>query len=190
MAWKKVSYKLTSDCPMLCHNGQSADPLNPWAKALSQITTKRKKTDADHEEMARIGFYSSLYMGKDGPVIPTENIEALVINGAKKSREGMVAKSGVFADGDMRLEYEGPRTADEMWKMDEFKFSAMVRVGTGKVARMRPIFREWSGVVTLNYDDSMVNVSRLDDWMHATGTQVGLGDWRPKYGRFSVERLK
>ncbi len=190
MAWQKVSYKLTSDCPMIVHNGQTADPLNRFAKELKQVTGKRKKVDSDYEELARIEFYAGLYMGKDGPIIPATNIDALLINAAKKSREGTAAKSGVFAAGDMRLEYEGPRTVDEMWKVDDFKFSALVRVGMARVSRMRPIFREWSGVITLNYDDAVLNLSRLDDWMYAAGTQVGLGDWRPQHGRFSVERLK
>lgn len=189
MAWQKVDYRLTSDCPMIVHNGQTADPRNKWAKALKQITSKRKKTDADYEEIARLEFFAGLYMGKDGPIIPAMNIDALMINAAKKSREGTTAKSGVFADGDMVLQYEGPREADELWQLEDFKFSALVRVGTSKVPRMRPIFREWSGVVTVNYDDAVLNLSRLDDWMYAAGTQVGLGDWRPQHGRFTAKRL-
>jgi hypothetical protein len=189
MAWQKVSYKLTSDCPMIMHSGQTADPRNKWAKAIKQISGKRKKTDADYEEMARLEFSAGLYMGKDGPIIPAANLDAMIINGAKKSREGVTAKSGVFALGDMSMIYTGPRKVDDLWEEEEFRFSALVRVGQARVARMRPIFREWSGVVTLNYEDSVLNLSRLDDWMFVAGTQVGLGDWRPQHGRFSVERL-
>ena len=143
MAWKTVSYKLTSVCPMIVHNGQMADPLNKFAKALKQISSKRVKTDADYEEMARIEFMAGLYMGKDGPIIPAANIDALLINGAKKSKEGQLAKGGVFTTEHALMNYDGPRSADGLWQDDRFRFSAIVRVGQARVARMRPIFNEW-----------------------------------------------
>ena len=70
MAWQTLKYKLTSSSDMLLHNGQMANPLNKWAKLSRQISSKRAKTDADYEEMARIEFFASLYMAADGPVLP------------------------------------------------------------------------------------------------------------------------
>jgi hypothetical protein len=189
MAWKSVSYKLTSSAPLIAHNGQTADPLNKWAKALKLISSKRAKTDADYEEMARIEFMAGLYMGEGGPIIPAFVLDPVVVNGAKKSKEGMVAKSGCFCLEHARLDYDGPRTADELWNDEQFRFSALVRVGNARVSRMRPIFRNWGAIVTLHVEDTMVNVSRVDAWLDAAGTQVGIGDWRPQYGRFTAERL-
>lgn len=189
MAWKTVSYKLTSACPMIVHNGQTADPLNKLAKALKQVSSKRVKTDADYEEMARIEFAAGLYMGKDGPIIPAANIDAMLINGAKKTKEGVAAKSGVFTVNHAVMEYDGPRTVEELWADDRFRFSAIVRVGQARVARMRPIFNEWSAVVQLNVEDSVVNPARVHEWLVTAGSVVGLGDWRPQHGRFDVEKL-
>ena len=56
MAWQTLRYQLTSSSDMLLHNGQMANPLNKWAKLMKQISSKRAKTDADYEEMARIEF--------------------------------------------------------------------------------------------------------------------------------------
>lgn len=189
MAWQSVTFRLKSIAPMLMHNGQTADPLNRWAKLLKQVSSKRAKTDADYEEMARIEFYAGLYMGEHGPIIPAHVIDAMTINAAKKSKEGMLAKSGVFCLDHARLEYDGPCTPEELWANERFHFSSIVRVGTARVARMRPIFREWEANVTLNVEASVVNPARLTDWMLAAGTQVGLGDWRPQYGRFQATRL-
>lgn len=189
MAWQTLKYKLTSSAPLIMHNGQAADPLNKWAKMSKQISSKRSKTDADHEEMAHIDFLAGLYLDDSGPIIPSFVIDAVIINGAKKSKEGMTAKSGCFCLEHARLEYDGPRTANELWNSEEFRFSAIVKVGMARVARMRPIFRKWTATITLNVEDTMVNPSRVTEWLVAAGTQVGIGDWRPQYGRFTVEKL-
>jgi len=189
MAWQTLKYRLTSDAPLIMHNGQTADPLNKWSKSLKQISSKRAKTDADHEEMARIEFMAGLYMNETGPIIPAHVVDALIINAAKKSREGPTAKSGCFCLEHAPLEYEGPRTADELWKDETFRFSSIVRVQSARVARMRPIFNKWSVVISLHVEDSLVNPTRIDEWLNVAGTQVGIGDWRPQYGRFTAERL-
>ena len=96
MAWQKVSYKLTSDCPMIVHNGQTADPLNRFAKELKQVTGKRKKVDSDYEELARIEFYAGLYMGKDGPIIPATNIDGIAgraHRGLRETRDGDILET-------------------------------------------------------------------------------------------------
>lgn len=189
MAWQTLKFRLTSSAPLIQHNGQTADPLNKWSKLLKQISSKRAKTDADYEEMARIEFMAGLYMDETGPIIPNYLIDALLVNGAKKSKEGMLAKSGCFCLEHARLEYEGPRAAAELWEREDFRFSAIVRVGTARVSRMRPIFRKWAAVITIQVEDTQVNPARVEEWLTAAGQQVGLGDWRPQNGRFTVERL-
>lgn len=189
MAWIPVSYRLTSSAPMLQHNGQTADPLNRWAKALKQISSKRKKTDSDFEEMARIEFMAGLYLGPDGPIIPPNVIDGAVKEAAKKSREGRTAPAACYCLDPATLEYDGARDPAELWSDDRFRFSAIVRVQSARVCRMRPIFSEWAATVKLMMEDTVINVSKLDDWMYIAGTQVGIGDWRPQYGRFTAERL-
>jgi hypothetical protein len=171
------------------HCGQTADPLNKFSKAIKQISGKRNKTDADFEEMAHLEFLAGLYLGQDGPVIPAFVVDSLLVNAAKKSRDGMKAKSGCFCLEPAKLEYDGPRDAESLWADESFRFSAIVRVQSARVARMRPIFNDWSAIITLNFEDSIINIGSLDDWMHVAGTQVGVGDWRPQYGRFTAERL-
>ena len=189
MAWQTLVYQLKSDCQMIVHNGQTADPLNKWAKALKQISCKRKKTDADHEEMARIEFYAGLYIGKDGPIIPARNVDSMLVNAAKKNREGQAAKSGVFCLRDATMEYDGPRVVEDLWADERFRHVAIVRIGTARVARTRPVFSEWTAKVQVQIEDTVVNPKQIDDWFHVAGTQVGLGDWRPQHGRFSALRM-
>lgn len=163
--------------------------MNKFAKALKQITSKRVRTDADILEMARIEFLAGLYMSESGPVLPAQLIDAALINGAKKSKEGVSAKSGLFCPEHAPLEYDGPRTADELWEDDRFRHSALVKVGMARVVRTRPIFESWTATVKINVEESVVNPSRVDDWIVTTGSIVGLGDWRPRYGRYEATRL-
>lgn len=189
MAWQVAKYELKSSCPMLVHNGRAANPLDRYAKMMKEVSSKRNKTDADYELLARIEFMAGLYMSKDGPIIPAQNIDAMLINAAKKVKEGMIAKAGVFCLEPALMEYDGPRDDEGLWADESFRHIALVRVGTARVARCRPVFNEWSAVVTINYEDTVVNIGAIDRWFQLAGTQVGLGDWRPQWGRFSATRL-
>ena len=189
MAWQTVKYQLKSLCPLLMHNGQTADPLNRYSKAMKQISGKRAKTDADYEEMARIEFMGALYMAEDGPCIPTDVFDAVLINGAKKSKEGPLAKSGVFTTKYASLSYDGPRTADLLWADENFRLVKRVKIGQSSVMRTRPMFSKWEAIVELDYEPSIINPARIDDWLEIAGVQVGLLDWRPQYGRFLAERI-
>ena len=186
MAWQKRSYVLKSSAPLLMHNGQTANPLNKFAKAMKQVSSKRVKTDADYEELARLEFAAALYMGQDGPVIPAQCIDAMVTEAAKKQRKGKDAKAAVYCPDHASLSYDGPRTLDELWADERFRFVTNVRVQTARVVRTRPMFNDWTATIALNFEDGMVNPAELDQWMVIAGNGIGIGDWRPRYGRFEV----
>jgi hypothetical protein len=139
--------------------------------------------------MARLEFFAGLYMGPDGPVLPSYMIDAVLVAGAKKTKEGKIAKSGVFCTEHASLEYDGPRTAEDLWADERFRFSAIVRVQNARVARMRPRFESWQALVKLKFEPTTVNSSRIDNWLEIAGSQIGLGDWRPQNGRFQATRL-
>ncbi len=46
---------------MLQHNGQTADPLNEFAKELKKVSGKRNKTDEYHALMGEIEWRAGLY---------------------------------------------------------------------------------------------------------------------------------
>ncbi len=189
MAWQVLRYQLTSDCPMLMHAATTVDPLHPLAKELKRVSGKKAKTDADHEMMARIEFMAGLYMGKDGPIIPAANIDAMLIRAAAKVKEGTIAKTAIYCKASAPMQYDGPRDADALWACEQFRHRCRCKVGMASVMRTRPVFNEWSAVVELAVETSTVNPSQVDAWFAIAGQQVGLGDWRPQHGRFSVVRI-
>ena len=188
MVWKSLRLRLSGKS-FIAHNGQLANPLNKFTKSLKEVTSKRSKTDADFERMAQIEFCGSLYMNGAGPCIPAEMIEAAAVAGAKKVKAGPKAKAGLVAADHAALEYEGPRTADELWANEDFRLVAGVKVNNSRVMRTRPIFKNWSAVIEIEYDDTMANESSVIEWFQRCGAEVGIGDWRPKHGRFRVEQV-
>ena len=98
MAICKASLTLRGRNQILLHNGQTADPRNRYAKDMKAISSKRKKVDADFDQMARIEWFAGLYVGdyqKDGntyatTTIPAHVIEGTIIGGAKKSKNSPV----------------------------------------------------------------------------------------------------
>ena len=185
---KTIQLKIVGVSPFISHNGQTADPLNKFSKAIKEISGKRKKTDADYEEMARLEFLAGLYVSKGDIVLPSTVIEAAAINGAKKIKSGQQAKAGLFVEHHGTFEYEGPRNPDDLWANESFRIVSPVKIGMSKVMRTRPIFNKWSSVFTVTYVDDLINEATVLEAFKHAGQQCGVGDWRPKFGRFNVEK--
>lgn len=177
--------------PLLMHSARLADPLDPATKALAKVTGKRKKTDDDHEEVSRLEFLGSLYISEEfGPFIPGQNLEACLFRGASRTKQGTALKSALLIPQNVNpIIYVGPRSADEMWKDESFVHRASVKVGTSRVIRTRPVFVNWQIVFDGELDTEVVDQGSLEGIVDTSGRLVGLGDWRPRFGRFKVNSL-
>lgn len=190
---KIISLTMTGTSPLLCHNGQTADPLNYYSKKLKEVSGKRKKTDADHQQMAKIEWFAGLYLSQKRFILPAHVIESCIISGAKKSKMGVQTKMGLFVTSDAVLSFDGMPDGDieqavleQMFDAETFAFTTGVKIGQKKVMRTRPIFRNWSAVLPLQYDPTVLNRDELQGICLDAGALVGVGDWRPKYGRFNA----
>ena len=188
-----VQIQLQGVSPLLCHNGQTADPRNTYAKAMKAVSGKRKKTDADYDELARLEWLAGLYRIDGDLVIPDYVIESAMIKGAMKSKRGPQAKCGLFFTEHSSLEFDGKPAAitddtlSEMFESGQFTHTIGVKVGMAKVMRTRPVFRNWSITITAQYDPDVLNMRDVEDIAIDAGKLVGIGDWRPKHGRFNAE---
>lgn len=173
---------------LIMHNGRTSNPLDPFAKAMKEISSKRKKTDADLEALSNIEFKAGLYVNeKDKVIIPSRVLESVLVEGAKKSKEGKLALSGMFVDTDAVLEYDGKdMSVDDLCKSPDHRLCVAVRVGMAKVMRTRPHFKNWKASFKVSVSDTVANESQLKRWIEDAGTLVGIGDWRPRHGRYEV----
>ena len=180
--------------PLLMSNGRMANPLDPAAKAVKRVSGKRQKTDDDYMELARLDHAGALYIDSDvGPFIPPDNIWRSLYDAAKKSKRGVKFKEGVFILSNINpLAYKGPRDVDALWKDENFRFITTVVVSRRRVPRCRPIFRDWKVDAEGILDPNVLEIQELKDVAVTAGQLVGLGDWRPKFGRYSatVEQIR
>jgi hypothetical protein len=56
--------------------------------------------------------------------------------------------------------------------------------------RTRPIFNRWSLTFEVQVDNEEFPKKTLETSIQDAGRLVGIGDWRPKHGRFELTELK
>lgn len=192
MSMKGLICTLTGTRPLLQHNGQLANPLNPYAIELAKVTRKRGKTPEDHAQIARIEWTASLYLDDLGQgglqvVIPGENIEAMITESGRRVRKGKLTAAGVISVGPFPLEYDGPQAPADLWAAgDQWRLIKTPRVRGSRVLRTRPRFYPWAVRPTIHFEPSILSEDDIKTIVESAGRYVGLGDWRPRYGTFEV----
>jgi hypothetical protein len=174
---------------MLMHSARLSDPLDPATKALKAVSSKRVKTEDDHQAVAEAEWLGSLYLDPDiGPFIPGGNITAALVAGAKLNKLGTRVTRGLLITTDVNpLAYQGPRDAIAMWRSGNFTHRASVVVSQARVMRTRPMFRQWATGAEGIVDESQLDLDQLGQIADNAGSFVGLGDWRPRFGRFTAK---
>ncbi len=188
---KQVKFKLIGQAPLLQHNPRLANPLDPATKEIAAIARKRGKTDADHETLAQLEFKAGLYFhDEEGPYVPAPWIDRTLQDSGKREKLGSTlrAYSRVLEDR-LAIEYDGPRTMEGLWKK-RFHLTLPVGVNGRKTMRTRPCFAEWSVQCTVMYDEAALDAAQIVRIMERAGQAVGIGDYRPRYGRFTCEVLQ
>jgi hypothetical protein len=191
---KTIKVKWTGIRPLVMHNGLMADPTNPLVRRIKEITSKgsKKLTDADYEERDRLEWDAGLYWdSQDGLIMPSDNIERCIQLGAQKSRIGKDVQAAVFcAAPHVCIEHAGPKDKDKLYADPRYTLRKGVAVQKSRIIRIRPMIPTgWSMTFDIEFDEGIVNPKNLIKAMTDAGSLVGLGDWRPKFGRFLVEEL-
>ena len=186
--YKSISLTIEGAVPLLMHNGSMADPLNQFPREIKKISGKRDKTEADHEEIGRLEFLGSLWLSGGAPCIPGEAIEAAIVAGAKKKKRGNQAKAGIICPDMYPLIYDGPRDPLELWADERFRLRVGAKVGQARIMRTRPRFDNWKCNIKIEFMPSLLNESEVRDIAETVGLIIGIGDWRPRFGRFLLTK--
>lgn len=178
---------------MLMHSARGANPLDPMTRAHKELTSKRKKTDEDYEAIARSEWFLALYHDEEiGPYVPSANVRASLIGGAKFNKLGMEVKRSVLMDEErIAVEYAGPRDPEAMFESRRFIDCRAVGVGKSRLMRTRPVFLDWSMTCHLHYPEERIELDQIRLAFENAGRLIGLGDFRPEcggtFGRYKVE---
>ncbi|UPW39666.1 hypothetical protein ESCO50_00062 [Escherichia phage vB_EcoM_ESCO50] len=187
---KLLNVRITGTRPFLSHNDTLSDPLNPLTKYHKALSSKRKKTDEDYALLAESQLVTSCYYDEQlGFVMNGEMIEACIKSGAKLNKLGKVIDRAIMlTDVVFPMTIKNcPANPQELAKNPDFIYAKSVKIGTARVMSYRPIFRDWSVEFGLMFDEEQISKEELLMVLENAGNLCGVGDWRPRFGRFSVE---
>lgn len=171
-----------------------ADPFNEHVERLDELSSipQKKRTKEQQWEIFKAQWEGYLYFDeKRGPVIPGQNVEACLREGAAKLKMKKDVLERLQVDEVLiPLEYKGPRDLARMWesKAPVFKDIRIVgKSGSSKRPICRPIFQApWSITFTVVLDD--LKPQQVLAAAEQAGRFVGIGTHRCfKWGRFSAE---
>jgi len=189
VAYLNLKVSITGVAPLLLHNARLANPLDPITQKMKSLHSVRKKTDETRADVARLEWEGSLYVNDKGRVcIPGENIESMIIEAAKKDKLGKQAKAAIIVDGLFELRFpDATKSIANLWHIEKYRDVRSVKVQQARIMRCRPIFREWSLDIIVSYLPTLMNRDEVVKAIKTAGVQCGLGDYRPRFGRFESE---
>lgn len=184
-----ITLKITGASPLLMHADTFANPLHPATKLHKALTSKRKKTDEDHEAIARSEFISGCYWNEqDGFHVPGQNFDATFQMGARLAKLGTHWKRGAVVVTDQaKLLFDGPSTPEALWEDSRFVDCRGVKVGQSKIMRYRPLFTRWAAVVDVAINPEVLDVAEAKKAITDAGRLIGVCEYRPRFGRFEVD---
>jgi hypothetical protein len=194
--------------PLIIHSDKGLDPKHPLVLRAKEIQANKRTKDLDENvaEMEWLKYAVSFYGGlNDAPAIPIDNVLKCIQEagfsvkrtGAKEVASGV----DIAEDDDIAVVYKGPRTPRAMFDhvVDgerPYVRSKSVRIPPGPRGKRVPLSRPripegWTMNFTLVKSAfSALSDKELRKMVENAGTQVGLCDWRPRYGRFEVTQFE
>lgn len=190
-----MKFNWTGVSALLMHSARLVDPLDSLVQQMGVITKKgARKTEADHAQLAWLEFQGGLYWDEAaGTYVPAENIHKCLIEGARASKNGKAIEAGiVLAAERVPLVWPGLETLKTQRAIYDAGYwdRRAVKVGQARVMRCRPMFRQWSICLEVLFDESTVERKHLIAAAEVAATLKGLGDYRPRYGRFTSQVVK
>lgn len=185
---KTATYTIKGTTAMMMHSERLANPFDPLTKEIKAISGTRRRTEDQLHEMARLEWLGGLYYNEhDGIHLPGYNVLACIVGGGKIHKLGTAVKrSALVVEDAIRVEFDGPKTPEKLFANAKFVDMRSVKIGTSKVMRCRPVFPEWQLTFRVAYDENSIQRADLDRCVETAGQMVGLGDYRPRFGRFEV----
>lgn len=146
-------------------------------------TTKKRGVRPSHDEEAE----ASLYKNEKGVVCsPSTHIESSMVKSStdftmkgKKTYKDAI-KSGVIIEPDL-IPHQ-----NQKWET----FTTPVVIQRARVMKARGLMKEWKLSFIINILDERLNSQTIKEILENSGKFIGIGDWRPKYGLFEIEKFE
>jgi hypothetical protein len=188
---KQLKLKINGISPVLLACDRLADPLDKKTIAHKELTSKRKKTEEDHFAIARSQWEGLLYWDDEiGVYMPSQNIRASLVGGAKLNKLGMQIKRGtMILEEKITLNYGKKLTVQQLWDQKYIDRRSVV-VSQARVMAYRPKFDVWSLSFEIIYDESILDEKQILSSFENAGKFIGIGGFRPEkggiFGRYEI----
>lgn len=190
---------LTGVDPLVMHNDRLANPLDPYKQAISALTAKISKSDADHWAIARQEFDGGMHWdeqnGSFRVYVPARQPFASMLNAARTVRLGKkLSDSAILMaeDGGLRVPivFDAPwstkkapaaeKALDLLWADEKFRDMRMVGVDNmgnkRRVLRTRPRFEGWSARLRVMLEESILEYRKFESIVTRAGRLCGIGE--------------
>ena len=172
---EEVKVKIVGIAPMLMNRFKMEKPEDTKAKRKDEQYSP--ETDAENAlyRDEKIGIYA-----------PCTWLEACLREAGKEIKKGKSSyketiKSSVFITPEM--------IPLNKKTYDEIDLRAVV-IQRNRVAKGRPKFNSWALEFNIKYDEKRIKKDTLKQILEEAGATKGIGDYRPKFGRFKVEKFE
>jgi len=169
---KTINVEITGVAPLL----QNRFPVEEHG----QNKTKAKKKVYIPEEEAK----KCLYIRDNQIFQPAEHIYQSMVRAAVDFKyEGKKTYKDVITSGILIEPEEIPLVSDKNYEID----TRPVMIQRNRVLKWRPKFNQWKltfKIVIL--DEQNINPFTLKEILDRAGSTKGIGDYRPRFGRFMV----
>jgi len=164
-----------------------ADYLQHKRPIEEENGSRKKSGEVDYSKEAEKSMY---YDDEVGCYIPSKQLRAsLVKSGTSfkiKGRMGKTYKDLVNAT----VEVE-PDKIPLGKKNFDYNHQEFVKIQRNQILRSRPAFKKgWEAEFTLLVMDDQMQKDILKEIVENAGKFIGIGDWRPHFGRFEVVKFK
>jgi len=173
---KEIEVEITGTAPLL----QNRFPVEEQGKNKS----KAKKKEYDPEVEAK----RALYLRDDVIVQPAEHIFQCMIRAAvdfkfegKKSFKDIITSSIAIEPEEIPLIHDKPYEID----------TRPVVIARARVLKWRPKFNQWKlRFKILILDETNLSAFTVKEILEKGGMTKGIGDYRPRFGRFTITEFK
>ena len=162
--------------------GKSPLLMNKFVESKPSESKRGKKVYDPTEEAEK-----KTYRTSEGKLfIPNKHFKASMVKASvdfkmsgKKSYKDYL-KSGIFVSPEEII----------LDQQDYEIHAESVVIQRARVMCWRPKFKEWSCSFIIEVEDDMLNPTTIKEILETSGRYKGIGDYRPEYGRFTIEEFK
>lgn len=179
-----ITAKVAGTQPLIMHAWDTKSKRQIEEKQQKKANRTREARNPDAE------WNAARYLDSKGrDCIPARHFKNAMVEAATFLPDvtKKLIKGAIYVQGDLiPIEYDGVRAGRSIVP---HKREDMVRIGgMSKTAdiRYRPMYPNWTVSVTIEFDTSAFSAEQVVNLLNRAGFNVGVGEWRPTFGRFRV----